>query len=163
MIADATIPVLYAAAMFADAVAALALGRLFDKIGIRALMLAVVLSLFFAPLVFAAHGSLTTALIGMILWGIGMGAQESIVKAEVARLIPAERRGTAYGLFNTAFGVFWFIGSVMMGYLYDFSLTGLILFSVLSQLVSVLILYIIHFNLKNDTDAQLNGGTAAEH
>jgi MFS family permease len=73
----------------------------------------------------------------MVLWGIGMGAQESIMRAAIADIIPADRRGSAYGIFNTAYGVFWFIGSALMGILYDISIPYLVIFSVAAQLVSV--------------------------
>ncbi len=65
----------------------------------------------------------------MVLWGIGMGAQESILKAVVAGMVAPERRGSAYGIFNTGYGLAWFLGSALMGILYDFSLTALVIFS----------------------------------
>lgn len=138
---DAAIPVLYAVAMACDGIAALLLGKLFDKIGMRTMVLATFISLFFAPMVFL--GDFNWALAGMIVWGIGMGAQESILKAAVAELIPAYKRGTAFGLFNTGFGVFWFIGSALMGHLYDLSISALVVFSVSSQAIAVIILAII--------------------
>jgi MFS-type transporter involved in bile tolerance (Atg22 family) len=73
----------------------------------------------------------------MILWGIGMGAQESLLKSLVVGFIPSARRGTAFGLFDTCFGIAWFLGSWLMGVLYDVSLIGLIGFSVLCQLASL--------------------------
>lgn len=144
---DDTIPIFYAVAMASDAIASLALGKLFDKIGIWAITIATFISLFFAPLVF--WGGFSAALAGMIVWGIGMGAQESILKAEVARIIPPEKRGRSFGLFDTGYGIFWFLGSVLIGYLYDYSLTGLIIFSVLGQLISIAIL--IYLSSKNKT------------
>lgn len=142
MISDALIPVYYAAAMAADALAALLLGRMFDRKGIQIILVAVLLSSCFAPMVFLGNAGI--ALAGMIVWGIGMGAQESVLKAEIAGMVPPEKRGTAFGTFNAAYGLFWFAGSALMGILYDFSLTGLILFSVIAQLISAsIILYII--------------------
>ncbi|MDR7921283.1 MULTISPECIES: MFS transporter [unclassified Thermosynechococcus] len=127
------IPLLYALAMGVDAVAALLFGYLLDRIGIMALILAVVLSVGFAPLVF-----LSSAVIwGMVLWGIGMGAQESIVRAIVANLVPPERRGSAYGIFSTGYGLAWFLGSFLMGVLYDRSLGLLVLVSVGLQLLGL--------------------------
>jgi MFS-type transporter involved in bile tolerance (Atg22 family) len=73
----------------------------------------------------------------MTLWGINMGAQESILRATIATRVPAERRGSAYGLFNAAYGIAWFLGSALMGYLYDLSLSALIAFSVVVQLASI--------------------------
>jgi MFS-type transporter involved in bile tolerance (Atg22 family) len=69
-----------------------------------------------------------------------MGAQESIMRAAVANMVPADRRGTAYGVFNTGYGLFWFVGSALMGYLYDISVTSLVAFSIAAQLVSIPIL-----------------------
>jgi MFS family permease len=138
MMSDSVIPLFYAVAMATDAVAALILGKMYDRRGIKTLLLALFLSLSFAPLVFM--GGFNIALAGMVMWGIGMGAQESILKAEIANMIPPERRGTAFGSFNTAYGLSWFAGSALMGYLYDFSVMGLILFSVVSQLMALMII-----------------------
>jgi len=129
------IPILYAVAMGVDAVAALILGRLFDRLGMPVIMGVAVLSALFAPLVFL--GGFDLALVGMILWGIGMGAQESIIKAALAEMVPRNRRATGYGIFNTGFGLFWFLGSALMGILYDFSIWSLIIFSVIIQLGSI--------------------------
>ena len=139
LISDSVIPIFYAVAMAADAVAALIFGKIFDKIGIKVLLIAVILSFCFAPMVFM--GEIYLALTGMILWGIGMGAQESILKAQIAEMIPSEKRGTAFGTFNASYGLFWFAGSTLMGYLYDFSLKGLIIFSIASQVIALFIIY----------------------
>jgi len=80
----------------------------------------------------------------MVLWGIGMRAQESIMRAAIADIIPADKRGSAYGIFNTAYGVFWFFGSALMGILYDISIPYLVIFSVVAQLVSIpLLLHLV--------------------
>lgn len=132
---DQWLPTLYALAMGVDALAALAFGRLFDRIGIAALALGSLLTAWFAPLVF--YGGLPYAVAGMVLWGIGMGAQESIMRASIAEMVPIDKRGTAYGIFNTGYGVCWFLGSALMGYLYDVSLMFLVVFSVVVQLASI--------------------------
>jgi MFS family permease len=135
------IPVFYAVAMGVDALAALIFGRLFDRFGLVVMIGAVVLSALFAPLVFM--GDFGLALVGVALWGIGMGAQESIMRAAIANMVPADRRGTAYGVFNTSYGVFWFAGSALMGYLYDISIPSLVAFSVAAQLVSIPIIAVV--------------------
>lgn len=129
------IALLYALAMGVDGIAALAFGRWFDRVGLWSLMLAVALSLFFAPLVFS--GSFSLAIAGMVLWGIGMGAQESIMKAVVAGIVPAQRRGSAFGIFNTGYGLAWFVGSALMGILYDYSKGILIVVSMVLQLAAI--------------------------
>jgi MFS family permease len=134
-------PIFYAIAMGVDAVAALLFGRLFDKVGLSALIIAALISAFFAPLTFL--GGFKIALLGMALWGVGMGAQESIMKAAIAEMSPVNRRGAAYGIFNSGYGIFWFIGSALMGILYDKSLTALIAFSMATQLAAVPLLFLI--------------------
>jgi MFS family permease len=138
VLSDDIIPILYAVAMGVDALAALALGSLFDRKGVPVPIVATVLAAFFAPLVFLAGGYLM--FIGMALWGLGMGAQESIMRAVVAEMIPVSRRASAYGIFNAAFGLFWFLGSLLMGILYDFSLPAVIVSSVALQFSSVPVL-----------------------
>ncbi|OPX99815.1 MAG: hypothetical protein A4E60_02634 [Syntrophorhabdus sp. PtaB.Bin047] len=65
------------------------------------------------------------------------------MKAAVATMTPAARRGTAFGTFNMSLGVFWFIGSAVMGTLYDHSITGLVLFSTIIQIAALPLLYAV--------------------
>lgn len=138
---DTWIPLFYAIAMGVDAIAALFFGYLFDRNGVSILIFASLFSLLFAPLVFL--GNFSVAIIGVTLWGVGMGAQESIMRAAVAEMVPIARRGTGYGIFNTGYGICWFLGSALMGILYDFSLTFLIAFSVVTQLASAPLLLLV--------------------
>ncbi len=138
---DTWIPLFYALAMGVDAIAALFFGYLFDRNGISILIIASLISMLFAPLVFL--GNFSAAIIGVTLWGIGMGAQESVMRAAIAEMVPVNRRGTGYGIFNTGYGICWFLGSAVMGILYDFSLMTLITFSVVTQLASVPLLLLV--------------------
>jgi MFS family permease len=122
-----TIAIYYSVAMGVDALSALVFGWLYDKKGIAVLVASTLISLPFPFLVFS-HSTLLP-IFGVILWGIGMGAQESIMRAAIADMAPKEKRGTAYGLFNTVFGICWFAGSAVFGLLYDGSITLAILFS----------------------------------
>lgn len=133
------VPVLYAVAMAVDALAALVLGALLDRIGPLAMAGGVFAALFFAPLVFAFSGTtaVVAAFIGMGLWGVGMGAHESIMSAIVAKIIPFEIRGRAYGIFNAGYGGAWFLGSALIGYLYGVSIPALIAFSIAAQAASI--------------------------
>jgi len=126
------IPLYYAVAMAVDAGAALILGRLFDRWGMPVIIAATLATALFAPLVFLGGPKL--ALLGMMCWGIGMGAQESVFKAALAAMVPPQRRATGYGIFHTGFGLFWLAGSAVIGLLYGFSLYLLVAFAVLLQL-----------------------------
>lgn len=138
-VAPATwIPILYAIAMATDALAALLFGYWYDKAGIVVLAGAVLLSALFPALVFL--GGFSWALAGVAAWGIGMGAQESIMRAVVGQLVPPDRRGSAYGFFNATYGLAWFLGSVLLGVLYDRSLLALVAVATLLQLAAIPIL-----------------------
>ena len=137
----AWIPLTYAVAMATDALTALLFGRLYDRFGLRVLSLSVVLSLLFAPLVF--FGNFSLALLGVMLWGVGLGAQESILRAAVASLVPSARRGTAYGTFNAVYGFAWFAGSAIIGVLYDNVVWLAVIFSVLVQVAALITLQLI--------------------
>jgi len=130
-----TIPLFYAFAMGIDAVAALIFGYLFDRIGIFVLIIAAFLSSLFAPLVFLGNTQL--ALLGIAFWGIGMGAQESVLKATIAGMVPKHKRATAYGIFSTGYGLAWFLGSTLMGVLYDHTINMLIVFASTTQLLAI--------------------------
>jgi MFS family permease len=134
-VATNLIPIYYAVAMAAGALGALIFGKLFDKLGLAVVLAVFFLSSFFAPLVFL--GETWIALLGMILWGIGMSAQGSLLTSVIAGVIHASKRSTAFGVFDTGFGIAWFLGSWLMGALYQKSIPAVIVFSVLSQLVAL--------------------------
>ncbi len=131
-----TLPLLYAGAMLVDAVAALFFGLLYDKKGVSALVWSTVISAPFAIFVFAFR-SVPALLVGVALWGVGMGAQESILKASVTSMVPKASRATGYGIFECSFGVFWFLGSWLLGVLYDVSIPAMVTVSVVAQLAAI--------------------------
>ena len=135
----AWIPVSYGVAMGLQGLASLACGRWFDKWSVKTLIAISIPAAAFTPLAF--FGGLWPALAGLALWTVGMGAQGTIMKAFVAEVVPSEHRGSAYGILNSAYGVLWFAGSALMGWLYDRSLLGLVIFSVTAQLISLPFLF----------------------
>lgn len=136
LVSTGTLPLLYAGAMLVDAVAALFFGMMYDKNGVKALVWSTVISAPFAVFVFA-FDSVPMLLIGVALWGVGMGAQESILKAAVTSMVPKASRATGYGVFECSFGAFWFLGSWLMGVLYDISIPAMIAVSVIAQLAAI--------------------------
>ncbi|HEY3025571.1 MAG TPA: MFS transporter [Pyrinomonadaceae bacterium] len=134
-VAQMNIPLFYAVAMGAGALTNLLFGRLFDRIGFPIIIFAFFIGALFAPLVFL--GQFWLALVGMGVWGIGMGAQNSLLKAVLTGVLAVAKRSTGFGLFYTGYGVAWFLGSATMGFLYDKSISALIVFSVVSQLAAL--------------------------
>jgi MFS family permease len=66
-----------------------------------------------------------------------MGVQESVLRAAVAEMVPRARRGAAYGVFNSVFGICWFAGSALMGLLYETSAFRLVAFALCAQLAAI--------------------------
>ncbi len=132
---SAAVPAFYAIAMGVGGVGSLVFGRLFDRFGLGILVPLTVLTALFAPLVFL--GSLWPALLGMLLWGVGIGVHESLIPAAVTLMVPADRRASAYGLFTGGYGVAWFMGSAAIGLLYMVSLPATIVLSVAFELGAV--------------------------
>ena len=132
------IPIAYAVAMLcAGAIAPIA-GKLYDRFGIPIAVVAFGVAAASAPLILL--GGAPLAILGLALWGLGMGAQEALLVAIVASGAPAEKRASAIGLFDAIFGVAWFAGSVTMGLLYDRSLVAVAVMSVVVQLIALPIL-----------------------
>jgi predicted MFS family arabinose efflux permease len=134
------IPVFYAVAMAASALASIPLGRLFDRLGPNVSLFAFLISAAAAPFIFL--GAPVFALFGMIFWGIGMSAQGSLFQAMLTGVIPPQKRSTAFGLFDTGYGIAWFLGSAAMGLLYDKSILAVVMFSVILQLAAVPVLFV---------------------
>lgn len=132
VIATPLVPALYAGAMLVGVAAPPILGRLYDRSPGVTLIASFAFAALFAPLAFL--GNAPVAIAGVLLWGFGMAAQETLLPSLVARMIPAAQRATAIGTFDGIFGVAWFVGSAAMGALYDRSTLGLVVFSVVLQL-----------------------------
>jgi MFS family permease len=132
---DTWIPIAYSIAMAVSGGGSLLFGRMFDRVGIGILIPLTLISAVFAPLVFL--GGFWPGIVGSALWGLGMGVHESIVPAAVATMVPPQRRPSAYGLFTAGYGVAWFIGSALIGILYDISISGVVIFCLLLQLAAV--------------------------
>jgi MFS family permease len=72
-----------------------------------------------------------------------MGMQETIMRAAIADLTPVGKRGFAYGVFNAAYGASWFLGSALMGLLYEHSINYLVLFAVVMELISIPLFFLV--------------------
>jgi MFS family permease len=138
----AAIPIVYAGAMVVDAVAALATGWLYDHIGVHVLLAVPLLSALIPALAF--DQSVIPAITGALLWGAVLGVQESTLRAAVADLVPASRRGTAYGLFAAGSGTATFAGSALIGVLYTRSLTAVVSVTAAIQLVALILFVTRH-------------------
>jgi MFS family permease len=134
-VAPALTPVFYAVAMAVSGAGSLVLGKLYDRAGIGILVPLTVVAAAYAPLVFL--GGFWAILAGVSLWGLGMGAQESLIPAAVAPMTAPGRRAFAYGLFTGVYGTAWLLGSIVIGVLVTVSVPGLVAFCVAAELAAV--------------------------
>ena len=141
VIPAAQIPILYAVAMGVDALAALAVGKTYDKIGLKSL---VILPFVTLPLPFLAFSQqYGLSIVSAVLWGVVMAVHETIMRAAIADLVPMERRAFAYGIFNTIYGAAWFVSGAALGFLYDLSGIWLIIYVVLMEIAALLVFPLI--------------------
>lgn len=137
IINEKNLPMLYSLAMLVDSISALIFGFLFDKIGFKTLVLSTLLSMTFPLFIFNFNNSVLI-IIGICLWGVGMGAQESILKSSVAKLSTKETRSKCFGLFEGVFGLSWFIGSSVLGLIYEASIIAFIIIPIILQICAMI-------------------------
>ena len=133
--ADATIPLLFSLAMGVDALAALVVGRYFDRFGLSLLVAIPIFTAFVTPLAFAEKQLLIA--FAPILWGAVMGMHETILRAGVAKILPPTKRGIGFGALNAVLGISWFFGGSALGWLYGLGYWYLVAFSVALELCSI--------------------------
>lgn len=146
IVSDVQIPALFALAMGVDALTALIIGKAYDRVGLKTLMIIPLFSVFIPFLTFS--NMLVFVIIGIILWGIVLGVHETIMRAAVADLTAISRRGSAYGIFNTIYGLSWMLGGAFMGMLYEHSVFSLILLAALFEVIAIPFFLILTKELK---------------
>ena len=135
VVSEATIPVIYAVAMGMAALAALGSGWVYDRVGLRGLVVIPVLTAAVPFLSFSTQPALVW--IGAALWGAAVGVHESTMRAAVADLVPVARRGAGYGTFTAIYGLAWLVGSTAIGVLYGHSIMSATAFIVGVQFLAL--------------------------
>ena len=135
--------------MLVDAFGALIFGILYDKIGFMTLFISALLTAPFSIMIFYFN------IIGIVMWGVGMGAQESIMKAAIATLTNKNNRSKGYGLFELSFGVMWFLGSWLTGVLYSYNLNIMIIVSFSAELIASLLFLLTTYFYHKETKLNL--------
>lgn len=155
IVTDAQIPLMYALAMAVDAVIGLIIGKWYDRLKIKfdndhaGLLLLIMLPLLtaFIPL-FTLSPGLPLILTGVVLWGIVMGTHETIMKAGIADITSIRKRGTGYGIFNMTYGIAIFIGSAAAGFLYDYSITLLVVLMIVVEIAAIPVFFVMRREVK---------------
>ncbi|WP_432263616.1 MFS transporter [Cupriavidus sp. TMH.W2] len=129
------VPLLYVIAMASSGGASLLFGRLFDRYGFRVIVWLAAFTWLYAPLVW--FGGFGSAVLGAVIWGIGMGVHESVIPAAVAPLVDRRRRASAFGLFTAGYGICWFLGSAIIGWAYEQHVGWAVGFCVVTQVIAI--------------------------
>jgi predicted MFS family arabinose efflux permease len=129
------VPILYAVAMGTAGAGSLIFGRWFDARGLIVLVPGMLITAAAAPLLYL--GSFDVAIAGALLWGLALGIHDAIMNAAIATMVPDFARARAYGYFTAIYGIAWFIGSAIMGFVYDVSIVGLVTVSVAAQFAAI--------------------------
>lgn len=137
----AVVPVIYAAAMVADAVAALLTGWVYDRRGASVLVALPVLSALVPVLAFSDSTGLVVA--GALVWGAAVGIQESTLRAVVADLVEPARRATAYGMYAAVIGAAAAAGGALTGWLYSRSVSAVVVVVIAVQAVALVVLPVL--------------------
>ena len=146
-IASSMVPIYYSGAMAMEAIVSYPLGRLFDRVGLPVVVGVACVSIFATPLAFSS--SSWSLIVGILVWGTGMAAQNSIAKAAISKFVAHNERGNAFGVYGTTYGVAWFFGSALMGFLYDHNLAYMVAFSIFVQLAALpVLLYVAKLTVK---------------
>lgn len=140
LLSAAAVPVLYAAAMVVDALAAVATGFAYDRFGTIVLVALPVIAAAVPALAFS--GTVSVAVVGALAWGVALGVQESTLRATVADLVGPERRATAYGVFGAVIGVAAAAGGALAGGLYEVSVPLLVAVTAALQVVALAVLLV---------------------
>jgi MFS family permease len=149
---QAVIPLLFSGAMGLNGLTALFFGKLYDRYGIAVLSIGILISMLSLPLGF--WGGSAAAIASVACWATGMGAQDACLRSGIAQVVSMKKRGSAFGAFNGVYGIMWFIGSAVMGLLYDHSLTALVLFGMTLQLISAVMFFRLRAPLAAAVQAQ---------
>lgn len=150
-VSAAATPLFYAAAMAVSGAGSLVFGRLFDRHGIAILIPLTLVGAAYAPLAFL--GGFWPSLIGICLWGLGMGVHESIIPAAVAPMVSSRRRASAYGLFTAVYGISWFAGSAAIGGLLGVSTGAVVAFALVTQLSAIPLIALVRSRVRHGPPA----------
>ena len=118
-VALALVPLVMVAMNVAYAGAAYPFGALSDRVSHRTLLGGGLVVLLVADLVLASSDHWAVVLAGVVLWGVHLGITQGLLATMVANTAPSDLRGTAYGFFNLASGIFMLVASVGAGWLWD--------------------------------------------
>ncbi len=148
----AIIPLLWAAHHASKVLSSLYGGDLSDRLGRKRLIVSgwVLYAAVYAGFAFVTNAFSVWAL--FLIYGIYFGLVEGAEKALVADLVRPEQRGTAYGLYNLAFGITVFPASLLMGIIWDWKgpATAFLVSAAMGAAAAILLLIFVQQRVENE-------------
>jgi MFS family permease len=133
------IALLYLVAMAVDAAIALPIGALYDRLGVKSIIVAPISAALIAPSLFTTPGR-PGFYISAVFWGFTMGIIETIMRAAIADIVPAEARSMAYGIYSFGIGLGWAASGMLLAYLYQVeAIMGIIAFCAIMEAAAAII------------------------
>ena len=156
---DERIVLFYSIIMVVNAFLAIAIGMFYDwikrKTGNKQSGL---LTLLFIPIAagvlpfLALSHSVPLIVVGLVLFGSIIAAHETIMRSAIADITSLRKRGTGYGIFNTALGSALLIGALLFSQIYErFGITALQLVLVAAQVVAMGLFVVMRMQIKRST------------
>ncbi|MEM0002072.1 MAG: MFS transporter [Desulfurococcaceae archaeon] len=136
VMSDYEVGLAYTIAMLVDALVAIPLGHVFDKIKLKVLLIQPPLSLLYIVILLYAPRELIP--LAAVCWGVIMCSEESIMRASIALIVEPSKRPLAYGTFGLLYGLTWAIGGFVYGFLLGNNL-HVLTFAVATNTVSLLL------------------------
>lgn len=140
-ISPVMLPLLWMALHLSKVVSSLIAGDLSDRIGRKTLIITgwLVYALVYAG--FAFVDSAWQCWVLFVVYGTYFGLTEGVEKAFVADMVPTRRRGTAFGLYNLAYGITVFPASLLFGLIWtEFGATAAFIASGFISITAVCLL-----------------------
>ena len=142
---DHIIPQLFALAMIVDAISAIPIGLIFDKLKDRWKLLvlcAMPISATISNILIFSK----SFYIGCLIWGFYMGMTESVMRSAVAQITPEQKRGIMFGIFHTVYGISFLVGGSVFGKIYP-DIGKILTLVFVSQILSLFFLFLTMLSL----------------
>jgi MFS family permease len=144
-IRPAMLPLLWMVLHFSKVLSSIIGGDLSDKLGRKTMILSgwIIYALVYAGFAFATEA--WHAWVLFIIYGLYFGLTEGVEKALVADLVTEEKRGTAFGFYNLAYGITVFPASLIFGLVWNQAgaATAFLMSAVISVIAVALLMTIV--------------------
>ncbi len=138
-IGPSVIPIVYAVINVAHTIIGIPAGILADKIGKEKVLIMryAVFAITSVLMALLADNSLYAYVLALA-FGLYLGISETVQRAVIPKYVPAELRGTAYGIYNLVTGVCFFVSNITFGHIWDvYGVNLAVLFSLCFSFISI--------------------------